>query len=198
MSNDATSKLKRLLQGFFSARNVTVDADGLRMWIDAFSDLPAEAIELALRRYNRECSDHPTPAAVRRYAGVAGLTDEQRAQVAWRVVRSCAARYGAYYAISFDDPIIHAAIRAIGGWTNLCTTQIDEMHWKAKAFCEAYVSVARSGIGEFDSLPGLLDCQNEPVQITTGLLQHAAMKALTAHPAAPVARITSGLRKAIT
>ena len=193
MTNEAT-KLKRLLAGFLSARNVTLDADGLRMWIDAFDGMPPEAVEIALRRFNRECEDHPTPAGVRRYAGAAGLNDEQRAQVSWRIVRSSVLRYGAYYAISFDDPIIHAAIRAIGGWANLCSTPHDEMQWRAKAFCEAYVSVARSGIGEFEPLPGLLDNQPEPVQITTGLLPHAGFKAIAMRPASRVARI--GLREA--
>lgn len=185
------NKLTALLKGFLNARNVTVDAAGLRMWIDAFSDLPTEAIELALRRFNRECTDHPNPAAVRRYAGAAGLSDDQRALVAWRVVRSSVLRYGAYYSISFDDPIIHAAIRAVGGWVNLCTTQHDEMQWKQKQFVEAYISVARSGIGEFQTLAGLLDHHTDPVQITTGLLQHAALRALTAQTH-PIARIGSG------
>ena len=188
MSNEAT-KLKRLLAGFLSAHNVTLDADGLRWWIDGLSGLPAEAVAAALQRYNQECTDHPTPAGVRRYAGAAGLTDEQRAQVSWRIVRSSVLRYGAYYAISFDDPIIHAAIRAIGGWAGLCSTQHDEMHWRAKAFVEAYISVARSGIGEFEPLPGLLDNQPEPVQVVTGLLPHAGFKALVNRPAANVARI---------
>lgn len=188
MTKPATD-LKKLLEAFFIARNVTVDAAGLRMWIDAFADLPPEAIELAIRRYNRECSDHPTPAAVRRYAGAAGLTDEQRAQAAWRVVRSTMLKYGAYYAVTFDDVIVHAAIRAIGGWANLCNTQHDELTWKEKAFREAYVSIARSGIGEFKPLAGLLTNQPEAIQVTTGLLPHAAVKAITNNSVARVARL---------
>lgn len=186
------NKLAKLLKAFLSARNVTIDADGLRMWIDAFSDLTPEAIELALRRYNRECTDHPTPAAVRRYAGAAGLTDEQRALVGWRVVRSSVLRYGAYYSIDFDDKIIHAAVRAIGGWASLCSTQHDEMQWKQKQFIEAYLNVARSGIGEFHQLAGLLDDKAEPVKITTGMLQHAALRHLANSHTAPIARIGMG------
>lgn len=177
--------LKRLLMAFFSARSVTVDADGLRMWIDAFSDLTPEAVELALRRYNRECSDHPTPASVRRYAGAAGLTDEQRAMAAWRVVRSTILRYGAYYAINFDDPIIHAAIRAIGGWSQLCATPTEEFQWKAKEFVAAYVNVARSGIGEFKPLLGIAMTKNESISITTGLAKHPTVAAIAMNEQPP-------------
>ncbi len=184
-----TNKLQRLLKAFFSARNVTVDADGLRMWLDAFSDLTPEAIEIALRRYNRECGDHPTPAAVRRYAGAAALTDEQRAGVAWRSVRSVMLKYGAYYAINFDDPIIHAAIRGIGGWVNLCNTQFDEMPWKEKAFVAAYVAICRCAIGDFRPLNGLIGTTASAIAIETNLLPHCAVKALPSAPVAPSARI---------
>lgn len=181
--------LKKLLASFFSARSITLDGDGLRMWLDAFSDLTPEAIELALRRFNRECTDHPTPAAVRRYSGAAGLTDEQRAQAGWRVVRSTILKYGSYYAIEFDDVIIHAAISAIGGWVNLCNTPHDEMTWKAKAFVEAYVSVARSGLGDFQRLPGLSNNQPEKIEITTGLLPHVGLKALETTAGGRIARL---------
>lgn len=188
--------LKRLLQAFFSARSVTVDADGLRMWLDAFADLTPEAVELALRRYNRECSDHPTPASVRRYAGAAGLTDEQRAQAAWRVVRSTILKYGAYYAINFDDQIIHAAIRAIGGWASLCGTQLDEMQWKQRDFLAAYVNVARSGIGEFRPLQGLGMSTTTTIDIQTGLVPHVALRTIAAS-AGPVAKIARNVLKRI-
>lgn len=186
---DNLDKLKRLLKAFFTTHSITVDADGLRMWLDAFNGMPIDAIELAIRRFNAESEVRPTPAGVRKFAGVAGLTDEQRAQAAWRVVRSTILRYGAYYRISFDDPLIHAAIRAIGGWTQLCNTPSEEMHWKAKAFVDAYVSVARSGIGEFQPLAGLLQSQ-QPVEVVTGLLPHATAGAITmAKPPARTVRL---------
>lgn len=172
--------MKKLLAAFLKVRNISVDADSLRMWIDALSDLPPEAFELALRRFNRESTDYPTPAAVRRFAGAAGLTDQQRAITAWQSVRSSVLKYGAYYAIEFDDPIIHAAIRGIGGWVNLCNTPHDEMQWKQRAFCEQYLSVCSSGVGDLRPLSGLLDHQPQQ-QITTGLLPHYGVKALIDH-----------------
>ncbi|MCA9047421.1 MAG: hypothetical protein KDA89_01755 [Planctomycetaceae bacterium] len=157
---------------------MAVDADSLRMWIDALSDLSAEAIETAIRGFNRECTDYPTPAAVRRFAGP---TDEQRATAAWRVVRREVARCGAYCRIEFDDPIIHAAIRAIGGWVALCNTQHDEMPWREKAFVSHYQSICHSGIGQFSPLTGLT-LDNQPLtKIATGLLPHAAVQRLVQH-----------------
>lgn len=177
---DQVARLKKLLQSFFGVHGITVDAGSLQMWLDGFFGLSIEAVELAIRRFNRESSERPTPERVRRYAGAAGLSDEQRAQAAWRVVRSTVMRHGAYWAINFDDPIIHAAIRAIGGWVALCNTPHEEMVWRHKAFVEAYVSVARSGIGEFQPLSGLLT--NEAVSVITGLLPHDSVAAIEHKP----------------
>ena len=103
--------MKRVLQGFFEVHGIEVSPDGLKMWLAGLRGLSPEQLITAVDRYNRECSQRPTPAGLRRYAGAAGLSDEQRAEVAWRSVRSTMLRYGAYYAINFDDRIIHATSR---------------------------------------------------------------------------------------
>lgn len=177
--------VRRLLEAFFTVRNVTVTGDSLRMWIDALGGLSEQQIEQAIRRYNRECSDYPTPAKLRSYAsGSAALSDEQRAQVAWGSVRSTVLKYGAYWAIKFDDPIIHAAIRQIGGWVNLCNTQHDEMHWKQKGFCAAYVEIARHGIGDGRPVSGMMTNGAAPVDVAVGLTKHSAQNSLTYAPCA--------------
>lgn len=141
------------------------------MWLSGLRGLSPEQLITAVDRYNRECSQRPTPAGLRRYAGAAGLSDEQRAEVAWRSVRSTMLRYGAYYAINFDDRIIHAAIRAVGGWSLLCQTQQEDLVWKEKDFKGQYVSICRSGIGDSRPLSGLLERQ-EPIEIETGMVPH--------------------------
>ena len=171
-------RVKRILKAFFDARSMKPPPDAVRMWLDAFSDLPVEAIEAAIRRFNRECSDFPTAAAVRKYAGASALDDEQRAVAAWRVVRSSIRNYGTYYSIEFDDPIIHAAIHGIGGWAHLCRTPHDEMQWKAKSFVAEYMSVARTGLGDFSAIHGILDVSPN-AEVPTGLLPHPEFKRLT-------------------
>jgi hypothetical protein len=179
-SNDAIARVKQILKSFFDSRNMEVNADSVRMWLDAFADMPVDQIELAFRRFNREHEGHVSPAAVRKYAGTAGLTDDSRAQVAWRSVRKAVGQYGAYYSIEFDDAIIHGAVRAIGGWCNLCKTPHSEMQWKAKQFVEEYVSIARTGIGEVKPLSGSL-MMSPRAEVVVGLLPHAGFKALTYH-----------------
>lgn len=163
--------MKRVLQGFFEVHGIEVSPDGLKMWLAGLRGLSPEQLITAVDRYNRECSQRPTPAGLRRYAGAAALSDEQRAEVAWRSVRSTMLRYGAYYAINFDDRIIHAAIRAVGGWSLLCQTQQEDLVWKEKDFKAQYVSICRSGIGDSRPLSGLLERQ-EPIEIETGMVPH--------------------------
>lgn len=158
------------------------------MWLSGLRGLSPEQLITAVDRYNRECSQRPTPAGLRRYAGAVGLNDEQRAEVAWRKVFETMQRYGAYFAIDFkDDRIIHAAIRAIGGWSNLCKTQYDELHWKEKDFKAQYVSICRSGIGDSRPLSGLLERQ-EPIEIDTGMVPHEYSDKLIAG-SAPVQKV---------
>ena len=63
---DQVARLKKLLQSFFNVHGITVDTGSLQMWLDGFAGLPIEAVELAIRRFNRESSERPTPERVRR------------------------------------------------------------------------------------------------------------------------------------
>jgi hypothetical protein len=177
-SENSAGRIQALLLAFFDVRNITVSPDSLRMWIDAFSDMTPQGIEMAIRRFNRESTDYPTPAAVRKYAGVEGLNDEQRASIAWGTVRKTIAQYGAYYSIAFDDAVIHAAIRAIGGWERLCETPHDQMQWKQKEFVRAYVEAAGTGIGDSRPLAGVLGFK-ERADVQSGLGAHPTHKRLT-------------------
>lgn len=162
-------ELKELLIAFFEVHGITVTPGGLAMWIDGLAGLTTQGIAEALRRFNRESSEYPKPATVRKYAGLEGLTDEKRAEIAWGTVRRTILSYGAYYAVNFNDPLVNAAIRNIGGWESLCNTPTDELVWKEKSFVQAYVTVARTGIGDGRPLSGLVNSDAGPVEVETGL-----------------------------
>lgn len=177
---------ERLLKAFLEVQRVRVTPDALRMWIDAFSDLSMAQLSDALRRFTKEGSEFPTPAAVRKFAGHGEAGIDDRAAVAWACVRRSVRSIGPYDSVSFDDPIINAAIRNMGGWETICEMPHDQVDWKAKEFVSTYKTIVRTGIGDGSHLHGITARVNaglaRPLQvrrITTGLALHPIAKRLS-------------------
>lgn len=77
----------------------------------------------------------PKPADIIRY--LEG-DSETHALQAWSKVESTIRRVGTYASVAFDDPIIHAVIIDMGGWSTLCTMRIEEMPFRANEFMKRY------------------------------------------------------------
>jgi len=160
------SRFRRILEAFLISRSQKVTADSLRLWVDALIDLPFSNIELAIRRFNRESTEFPTPAALRKYAGVSDvLNDEERAQIAWNSVREAMRKIGAYKSVNFSDRLVNAVIREMGGWVRLCETESDSIQWKEKEFIKKYQMISRTGFGDASPLPGLEEKHNRALGI---------------------------------
>ncbi len=63
---------------------------------------------------------------------------EDRAALAWAKVLGAVRRIGPYASIVFDDPLIHAALDACGGFQRLCDSSSDDMPFRAKEFEARY------------------------------------------------------------
>jgi hypothetical protein len=86
----------------------------------------------------------PKPAdIVRQLHGTA--TD--RSLVAWGKVLNAVRIVGAYETVVFDDPAIHAAVTDLGGWPTVCRSDVDELPFLQRRFCDAHRAyAARPGI----------------------------------------------------
>lgn len=97
------------------------------------------------------------------------LEPESLSSVAWTQVVSAVGSYGSTRAVDFEDRCINAAIRSMGGWTQLCSSPEEWfLNWGAKEFKKAYAAYARQGIpdGLGESLPGRrFDVPREPKRI---------------------------------
>ena len=103
----------------------------------------------------------PSVADIRSMAGV--MSDETRAMHAWQAVQSAMREHGTYESIRFDDPIIHAAIRSMGGWTWLGEQEDDWAHnWGRRTFILTYKAFMDTGISaeQAEYLPGLHEAEN--------------------------------------
>ena len=77
----------------------------------------------------------PKPADIRR--NLEG-SSETRALQAWTKVDQATRRIGPWESVAFDDPIIHAVLADMGGWTALGQVTEDEWPFKRNEFVRRY------------------------------------------------------------
>lgn len=89
---------------------------------------------------------------------------EERAAFAWEQVRQAIGSHGSYASVDFEDKAINVAIRTMGGWTKLCQSPEDELHFTQRNFASAYSIAANHGPKYLASagkaLPGIAERRN--------------------------------------
>ncbi len=116
------------------------------------SDLSIESLQLAVANAIRKCSQFPRPVELRQLAGE--QTNEQRAIAAWGDVLR-AVGLGPYKHIDFQDKLINAAVRNLGGWPTFCGRFSDEESekWARLEFIKAYQAFSAGGVDGEVCLP---------------------------------------------
>lgn len=156
---------------------VTIDA-----YVIGLEGMSVAMVQQATARALRSCKFFPSAFELRQLAGESSVSE--RALVAWTVVFGAMGSTGGYLSVDFDDPVINATIRSMGGWPKLNDTQQAEMPFRQKDFERIYASLANVGITSDMArpLPGLIEVDNgskglpSPNQvrrIETGLPQHS-------------------------
>lgn len=109
------------------------------------SDLPVADVKQAIGRAIRECKFMPTVAELRGLAGV--MLPADRAIKAWDEFVSGVVVHGYYASVDFDDPLINATVRSLGGWEPCCEKTGDDFDkWLRKDFERIYAAFMRSGV----------------------------------------------------
>lgn len=133
----------------------------LSIWWQACQSFELEQVAKALTAHATDPEQGrfaPMPAdIVKQLQG----TRTDRSLVAWGKVLDAAQRVGAYSSVCFDDGLIHAAIEDVGGWQALCRSQMDELSFLQKRFCDSYRAyVARGDVKYPALLAGAHDLEN--------------------------------------
>lgn len=74
-------------------------------------------------------------------------TQGDKAMVAWGKVLTAMRSVGAYQSVVFDDAAIHAAVEDLGGWPTICRSELDELPFLQRRFCEAHRVASRHPTG---------------------------------------------------
>ena len=125
------------------------------------SDLELPQLEIAAELAIRRCKFMPSVQELREFAGDA--PEETRATKAWDEFLGAVQSHGPYKHVDFEDGIINATVRNLGGWPEFISrlSNSQEEKWARLDFIKTYSKFFRSGInGEVaKALPGFAQKQ---------------------------------------
>ena len=150
-----------IMAALCAAFNKELDEPTLQAYWMACEDMPLSDFRLGATRCMREMEYLPKPGHIRRSGGA--LTPESRCVLAFEVMSRAVSEQGAYASVCFDDPLINATIRNMGGWLEICNSPADKFNGLLrKDFERIYRALLESGIREESGryLPGIHERDN--------------------------------------
>lgn len=168
----------------FGKESPTAMLLGYAMGLD---DITTPELKRAVQRAMKECKFMPVPMELRELAGIA--TGSQRAALAFDIFANAVSIHGVYASVTFDDPLINATVRNLGGWERCCNVGAEEDVskfdvWLRKEFERVYSGMLKSGATAEMCCPlgGLIDRENRANGYPTKPLRLIACD-LPKHPA---------------
>jgi len=134
-------------------------------WISV-QDMSSSSWSQAIMRALKEAKFMPRASELRDFG--AAISSDDRAIAAWSEVRNAIAQHGVYQTVDFEDRIVNAAIRGMGGWRHVCMMPCEEFDvWGRKEFERQYTALARRGVDSRSELarplPGIIELTNVPM-----------------------------------
>lgn len=155
---DGFTKVLRMLAATYDKE---ASVDFIEAYWLALEDLSLDDIKFAANEALRRLEWMPRPAYLRKIIG--DVEPDHRAAIAWQVVRKALSQHGTYTSVDFDDPVINASIRNMGGWVALGQKSGEDFEvWTRKEFERIYQSIYHTGITEEAGayLVGIAEHQN--------------------------------------
>jgi hypothetical protein len=109
--------------------------DAKKMWLAVLSRFDLEQIDSAFKKYMDTGERMVRPADIVKI--IEGSAPD-RSLAAWNKVTSAMREVGDHRSICFDDPLIHAVVVDMGGWTMLCRTPDEKLHFVGTDFQKRY------------------------------------------------------------
>lgn len=145
MTEDQKDKFLEVLSGVHDFYGKDLSDFAVAVWAQACEAFDVQQVSKALSAHLMDPERGqfmPKPAdIVRQLQG----TNTDRSLIAWGKVLDAMQRVGAYASVCFDDGLIHASITDMGGWMPLCRSEIDDLPFLQKRFCDGYKAYANRG-----------------------------------------------------
>lgn len=142
-----------LLRGLAETLSKTLTGGQIVGYWEALKDLPIADLRIGFGRALKTAGQFlPVPAEIRAMSGEIPISS--RAALAWEAVKRAVHEITAYGSVQFDDPTTNAAVRNLGGWVDLCSSDADEFNtWRRKEFERVYAVLAAGHITEDQARP---------------------------------------------
>lgn len=130
------------------------------------ADIDLRTVGEGVMRSIRECQFMPSVFELRQLCGAKSNIPlgKDRPTIAWGDVRRAISRVGGYDSPNFNDPLIHAVIRQLGGWPALCDSTSEELVWREKDFLRTYAAMMQMNVPseQLERLAGIAEKENGP------------------------------------
>lgn len=161
-------QFKEMLAASWGLYDKTLTSGILTLFWESLKKYDIKEISAALSRHtvNPDSGQFaPKPADIVRY--IDGSGDDVSLK-AWTKVEQVVRRKGVYVEkLVFDDPIIHAVLRDMGGWEQLCASPSEEdFKFRSIEFCKRYRGCMNNNNLNYPShIKGLIADGEEPLLI---------------------------------
>lgn len=138
------NRLPQLVGVLAEAFRQTISEATIMAYEIGLKDLPPQQVETAVTNAIRSCKFMPTVKELRELA--TGMKDIDRPVLAWEAVISIP--LNPYKHVDFDDPLINATIRNLGGWPSFIDrfSDAESEKWVRKDFIDTYQKLLSSGV----------------------------------------------------
>lgn len=137
----------------------------IRMYFSTLAPMSIEQAQAAMMAHMQNPDSgqfFPKPADfIRQIAGTTKQQEaaiEDRAAIAWSCIERDIRRVGSYGSLKLEDKQALAAVKAMGGWKELCACDAAKLEWKRKEFIKMYETFERTPLDALpSSLPGRIE-----------------------------------------
>jgi hypothetical protein len=118
----------------------------ITVWWQASQNFELEQVRKALTSHAMDPEKGQFPPKPADLVRMLQGTHTDRALLAWNKAYKAISQVGAYQTLDLGDPIAHAAIQTLGGWPKFCQSQVDELPFLQKRFCDFYRTYTTRGV----------------------------------------------------
>lgn len=162
MKREDAEAFRHVMAAAYTLYGKELTAQALTIWFEALKNYELASIRVALTAHVRNPDNGqflPRPADVVR--AIEGGSDDA-ALIAWAKVDRALRTVGTYASVVFDDPLIHHAIEALGGWVKLGTLTEDDWKFQRQPFVTLYRGARQrpGGVEHRAKLVGIAEAEN--------------------------------------
>lgn len=138
-------RFQALLSDAMAFYGKDVSTFALDVWWQACSGFSMEQVRKALSAHAMDPERGAFPPKPADIVRVLQGTHQDRSLVAWGRVMDAMRSQGAYVSVDFGDPATHCAIEDMGGWPQLCRSELNSLGYMQKRFCDAHRAYSNRG-----------------------------------------------------